>query len=384
MLSLFNNKIEYDINQTRESAAQKLLIFTEHVNATYYINFHYPLANIQTDRPISFRVLSQASVRKQKTRNITGFVRKILKTYKPDLVIFTRYSLPSGVDIMGAFKNEGIPAIYHIDDNLLEIPDLLGDEIRKRQGAKEALQERAEQIKQADIVYVSTAELASTLEHKLGKLNFFQGMSTPYLECLLDKRVRKNKSAGITIGYMGSKGHKYDLEMIAPALDKVLAENPDVSFEVFGSISMPTLLLKHGDRVRSHSYKQDYADFLQQLYILNWDIGLAPLQDHKFNMCKTPIKYLEYTACDIPTIASNVPVYSRDINEHTGFLCGDDEWYAVIMEALCARDDLSAIQQNAKRYCEEEYSLKKLESQLNDLFQQLFGRRSGQNINTAL
>ena len=368
---LFSKKLKFDISELERSSSLKLLIFTEFVNATYYLSFHYPLKNIKGCAPISFKVLSQDTVRQQLNSSADRFAQRILKKYKPELVIFTRYSLPAGADLMRAFKSEGIPTLYHLDDNLLEIPDLLGDEIKKRQGVQEALGERSNLIRDADMVYLSTSELASVLGMRFENLNIFQGMYAPYLERLIDKGVSRRERQGITIGYMGSKGHKYDLEFIMPQLDKIMQENPCVRFEVFGSISMPETLLKYGDRVESHMTNINYGEFLQYLYELNWDIGLAPLQNHKFNMCKAPTKYLEYTACQIPTIASHVPVYSRDIDGENGMLCSDEDWYRVLSQVMQEPEKLHQLQQKAKTYCESEYSLERLQIQLQELFQQV-------------
>lgn len=80
------------------------------------------------------------------------------------MVIFTRYGQPFGLDILKFFKAQNVPVIYHIDDNLLELPPSLGAEIQKRQGAKDVIDARRNLLAQCDLIYASTPHLAELLK----------------------------------------------------------------------------------------------------------------------------------------------------------------------------------------------------------------------------
>jgi hypothetical protein len=69
-----------------------------------------------------------------------------------------------------------------------------------------------------------------------------------------------------------------------------------------------------------------FAAFPATLARLHLDIGLAPLVDTPFNRCKTNLKWLEFSALAVPTIASDVEPYSRCIQHGVdGFLAKTSE-----------------------------------------------------------
>ena len=62
-------------------------------------------------------------------------------------------------------------------------------------------------------------------------------------------------------------------------------------------------------------------------------IGLIPLDDNKFNRCKSAIKYFDYALAGVPCICSDVVPYSPIIESNqTGLLCDNtrDAWVAAV------------------------------------------------------
>ncbi|KDD66082.1 glycosyltransferase involved in cell wall biosynthesis [Pseudomonas sp. BT76 TE3572] len=357
-VDLAREKFEVELSGNKK--AKRVLIFTEHVNATYYISFDIPLRELHAQGKVNFAVVSQQYV----TAKGEHCWHQWYESFKPDVVVMTRYALPFGAEILEYFKSRKVPVIYHIDDNLLEIPESLGAEIQKRQGAEQVVAARRYMLEHCDLIYASTSYLKDLFQGLFPKQEIYHGMYAPYMGEKISalKQVRNQQ----TIGYMGSKGHQEDLELVVPALEQLLNTRPDLSFEVFGTIRMPTSLERFGDRVKSHKVNKGYADFLSILAQLNWDVGLAPLVNDKFNLCKAPTKYIEYTAAGIPVIASNIPVYSKVIPEGGGVLV-DVEWRSAIenlLESKQSRDELLSISQ---AYCREKFSTTILEQQVLDV-----------------
>lgn len=335
-----------------------VLVFTEHVNATYYISFDIPLTVLNREKALNFAVASQQRVE----RKGLGIWERWDHAFRPDLVIMTRYGLPYGAEILDYFKEKKIPVIYHIDDNLLDIPPSLGVVIKKTHGASKVIEARRYLLENCDLIYASTQYLAQHLQDLFPQQKIFSGMYAPYMAEHLCKAEKPNKGHQ-TIGYMGSRGHQEDLEQVVPSLIRLLDDNPAVRFEVFGSIKMPVGLIRFGKRVKAHEVSADYIGFLKKLASLNWDIGLAPLADEKFNLCKAPTKFIEYTAAGIPVIASDILVYNRVAPQGCALLVRG-EWYAAINSLLKDPQLRVSMVKNARTYCANNFSEKRLQTQL--------------------
>jgi glycosyltransferase involved in cell wall biosynthesis len=352
---------EFDVLLDGNPKGRNILIFTEQVNATYFISFDIPLREMHQRGEVNVAVVSQKLV----SQKGAGCWEQWSDSFKPELVIFTRYGQPFGVDILKFFKALNVPVIHHIDDNLLELPPSLGAEIQKRQGAKDVIDARRNLLAQCDLIYASTPHLAELLKSLFPRQHVFTGEYFPYM----GQRVAVNRQERQyqTIGYMGSKGHQEDLNLVVPTLERLLEEQPKLHFEIFGTIQMPDRLLRFGERVKSHKVNKSYTEFLSVLAGLNWDIGLAPLVNEEFNLCKAPTKYLEYSAAGIPVVASNIPVYSMIIPEGAGVLVNED-WYSALALYLDSTDARKRAVEIAQSYCSERYSLHKLEQQLTTIF----------------
>lgn len=352
----------FDLFLGGNRGARNVLIFTEYVNATYFISFDIPLRRLHADGKVNLAVASQRCV----GDSGPGCWDRWADEFRPDVVVMTRYGLPHGPAILDAFRQRGIPVVYHIDDDLLEVPDSLGAEIKQRQGAGDMVEARGYLLANCDLIYASTRHLAETLGERFPGQPIFQGIYAPYMGDELGA-VQKPARAGPIVGYMGSKGHQHDLELAVPALERLLEERPTLEFEVFGTIRMPPALERFGKRVRSRSVQKSYREFLATLAGLGWDIGLAPLVDAPFNRCKAPTKYIEYSAAGIPVLATDISVYRDAMPAGGGMLVGDD-WYGAISRWLDAPQSAEEALSVARDHCGRVFGLSVLERQVSDLF----------------
>lgn len=344
---------------------KNILILTEYINATYFISFDIPLKALHSEGKLNFAVLSQDRVQLIKESTI----KKLIREFKPDYAIFSRYGHHSGRFLYDLLRDMQVPIVYHIDDNLLEIPPSLGAEIQKRQGNLEVIETREFLLQHCDLIYPSTEYLAELFKRKFPTKSFFYGIYAPYLGAQLEM-VAADFKQEIVIGYMGSKGHKEDLELVVPAIERILKERPEVRFELFGSISMPTQLEKFSTQIQRHSVNKSYIEFLEKLSTLGWTVGLAPLVDEPFNRCKAPTKYIEYTAASIPVIASDINVYNQVIDSKRGILVKND-WYEAIVKALDESEMRGNMCKQAREYCNSHFSMLILQTQLMRLIERI-------------
>ena len=369
------------IDSVNQRKSIQILLLTDNFSATYYLAFEYYLNHIGSDYGIVIRRFCAKDIEKIAV-DLSDLSRLIdvLSDKTPDLVIFNRYGLPYGQILLEQCLARSIKTVYFIDDYLLHIPNKLGKIIKNTHGKKEVIEARDYLIKNVDLVWVSTPYLKQKLSQRYPKQQFTIGGYPLYLEDYIDKNenlaVRyfnrgKKTSSKVVFGYMGSKGHQEDLAVITPSIIKILENFPKTNFETFGTILMPEELNRFGNRVKSHKVITDYQKFLEYLYRLNWNFGLAPLINSDFNHCKTSVKFLEYTACNIPTLASNSLVYQQFSHNQEIILVDENQWYDKMQDMICHSTLTLDLLKNAKKKCKRNFSLNAQISQFDLIFDSL-------------
>jgi len=108
--------------------------------------------------------------------------------------------------------------------------------------------------------------------------------------------------------------------MVKPAIDALLKKYPQLKFINVGQafpyitkdIPKDRLEISPWIRCDGHGFRMACID---------GDIGICPLVDNEFNANKSCLKWYEYSALGMATVASNVPPYSDEIDDgNTGLL----------------------------------------------------------------
>lgn len=258
---------------------------------------------------------------------------QIVPDYTPDAVILSRVQSEFGPLFVKWARDRGSTIIYHIDDDLLEVPPSLGADKLAVYSDPSRLAILRDLMGTADVVYASTPFLANRLiEHGVeapviaGEI--YCAPSPAEIATPLDATLP-------VLGYMGSSSHAKDLAPIVPVIGRLLEERPSLSFELFGSIEIPEQLAIFAPRVRRYTGFRSYRQFVERMKIMGWWVGLAPLEDNPFNLCKADTKWVEYTLSGCAVVASDLPVYARACADGAGLQAGDpDDWYAKISALL--------------------------------------------------
>ena len=369
------------VDSVNQKQSIQILLLTDNFSATYYLAFEYYLNHIGNDSNIEIRKFCAKDIEKiALSLNDLSRLIDALSEKTPQLVIFNRYGSPHGQILIEQCLARSIKTVYFIDDYLLHIPNKLGKIIKNTHGKTEVIEARDYLIKNVDLVWVSTLYLKQKLSQRYSKQQFTVGGYPLYLEDYISKNENfaaryfsrgKKASSKITFGYMGSKGHQQDLEMVMPSIIKILENFPKTYFETFGTILMPERLNRFGNRVKSHKVITNYQKFLEYLYRLDWSFGLAPLINSDFNHCKTPVKFLEYTACNIPTLASNSLVYNQFSHNQEIILVDENQWYDKMQDMICYSTIILDLLKNAKEKCQKNFSLSAQISQFDLIFDSL-------------
>jgi len=280
--------------------------------------------------------------------------------------VFCRYSGPHAEHLVEWARREEIPVIYHIDDDLLNIPVEIG--LVKHRAHNQPLRLAAVRylLDNADLVYCST----DRLKERLRTLGVLSPMIAAKLHCSGRVIVPAASRPIRKIGYMGFD-HSYDLETILPALVQFLRRNPAIWFELFGSIPKPPALDEFGARVTVVPPVRNYEDFLTEFARLDWDIGICPLAPTKFNLFKANNKWVEYTSVGAAVVASRGTVYDECCADGCGILAGTmEEWLAALEELAHDPSRRFALVSHAQKKLTKEYATERLREQVLGVFEQ--------------
>jgi glycosyltransferase involved in cell wall biosynthesis len=136
----------------------------------------------------------------------------------------------------------------------------------------------------------------------------------------------------IALGYFsGSRAHDLDLDLVAGVLANLLESDSRLQLYLGGYTSLPASLADLGDRITFLGF-MSYHAYLEHLAAM--DIHIVPLLIDRFNACKSGIRYLEASMCNVPTVASTVGQFTEMIDDGvTGFLCSTPEdWQQALTE----------------------------------------------------
>lgn len=243
-----------------------------------------------------------------------------------DVIVLERLWLPSfnmfhARNILNEIKQRGVPFIYTLDDNLL---DLNLDPGLKNFPTHEQRQIIRMFAQEADGVIVSTTPLAE----RMRKFNSnIQIVPNQLDERLFARERTPPKHSKLRFGYMGTFSHLEDLLMILEPLRAFLTRWKDqVEFEILGiSEYMRFKAIFDGLPVKYHHLnKRDihYHGFVKWMHKhIAWDFAIAPLARTPFNDGKSDLKILDYGIFGIPGIFSDVPSYHDTVrNGENGLL----------------------------------------------------------------
>ena len=253
-----------------------------------------------------------------------------------DLLLLQRFGGMPALRLMLEARDLGIPVALELDDDFFHLPWFNpGAKIYGRYEIQVALRAL---LRGADAIVTSTPYLRSRMleyndrvmtMHNLVDTTLFRREPGPF-----------HDEAVTTFGYIGTRTHQEDFRPVIEPLSRLLLENDGVVRAVFvGHVPDELARLPH---VRYLGWYGDYHNAAGALTRSGANIALAPLMDVEFNRSKSAMKYLEYGACGIPGIFSDVEAY-HDFIRHgeTGLLVREHTpkgWYEAMHRVVSEPD----------------------------------------------
>jgi glycosyltransferase involved in cell wall biosynthesis len=232
-----------------------------------------------------------------------------------------------------------VTRVYEIDDDLLHadpsgLPHLCDKRLRD---SVVYCMERAE------MVTVSTPYLAEEFSRYNPDIHVLPNYIN---ETVLN--IPRRKRDRLTIGWAGGGSHMMDLCAVQEPLRAVLDAHPDVDMHFVGTDYSP---LFHRECLWS-GWNGDVFDYYPRL---DFDIGICPLADVRFNYSKSHLKALDYGAMGIPVIATDQPAYRDYVQDGvTGYLVkSHEEWEKRLTELIHDPDARAEMGAAGKRQAAE-------------------------------
>lgn len=241
------------------------------------------------------------------------------------------------------------PFVVDVDDNFIDVPPW-NEAFHSFRNGSQYRRISLDCMRNADALFVTTKHLRETYLETNDNIHVIENS----LDFKGDRRfvgwdkVSPKKHDGIRLGWIGGRSHFEDLMMVAPAVAEILKRHPNVSFTLINSAVKQSCQLlgrpypfeglknvRYADRsVAINRYAAFMASF-------GFDIGLAPLIDCNFNRSKSNLRWLEYSALGIPTIATDISHFKESIDpNNTGLTVVDNgipQWTEA-MEFLISDD----------------------------------------------
>jgi hypothetical protein len=290
----------------------------------------------------------------------------ILNQARPALVFSSRYNGAMAEEFLTASRKMGLPFVFHLDDNLMEVSADQGAEKVAYYNHPKRLQALRAQMEQASVAYFSTEALRDRM------LQLGIAVAQPHVGPIcaaVDLLPLPPADPSLTFGYAASGGHHEDLKLALPGIVAALEQHPQARFELIGSLEhMPPELVRFGERVRHERRFIPYDDYLRDLQRRNWVLGLTPLCDNPFTRMKTYTKWVEYTAAGLPVIASDHPIYRDCCADGAALLVKDADWATALPGLLGDAAARAAMLDKARARVGRDYSVARLRAQLLDVF----------------
>lgn len=212
--------------------------------------------------------------------------------------------------------------IYELDDYL---PNLPIKSAHREHMPRDILRMLRQAMAAVDRVVVSTPALAEAFAGQHPDIrvagnrlppSWWNGLPAP----------RRGTGPRPRVGWAGGIGHTGDLEMIADVVAELAGE---VDWVFFGMC--PERLRPHVAEFHPGVDIEAYPRFLARL---NLDLAIAPLEQNRFNECKSNLRLLEYGACAVPVVCSDVGPYRGGALPVTQVRNRHRDWIGAIREHL--------------------------------------------------
>lgn len=166
----------------------------------------------------------------------------------------------------------------------------------------------------------------------------------------------------IRIFWAGGQSHWEDFLIVREPLKEIFAKYKNAKMVIMGWVPPGFVEMYGADRVEFHDWVETIS-YPYKMQTMDVDFGIIPLRDTEFNKCKSPIKWIEMSALQIPSVTSFISPYREMMglsNSDNGVFIEDNDpesWVkgiSFMIENVKARKEMGLV---ARRVVEENFDI---------------------------
>jgi glycosyltransferase involved in cell wall biosynthesis len=167
-----------------------------------------------------------------------------------------------------------------------------------------------------------------------------------------------HKSGNVRVIYAAGSNHQEDWFFVKSILEKLMVEIPGWTLVLMGVDWKGQWGTLDPKRIESVPWV-DFESHPLSMALSCGDIGLAPIAEIDFNLCRSSIKWAEYAAIGAATIATDYGPYRRDcVNGKDAILCKTkQEWTEGLSFLILSEQKRREIAGNALKKVKRDYNL---------------------------
>lgn len=336
-------KINILVTQRQTTIVGSLLNYTLSV----FPRIMEPFDSLKKEEKISYRTMDEGKI------NFSNISEKV--------IVFSKHLSDLSVKHAVRAKNAGIKIIYDIDDFIIDFPKYSGCEIND-----ERRNNFYQHMQLADAVTVSTPRLQEKLKEYIENETVLIQTGFDIERHYHSSKVAMTEAKEVKIVY--TNGDRVKLNAFRDGffrtMNTFLNGHPDLFFDMFCVSNAEVSNFSRCNFLGA----VDWFEHKRLLLENNYYMGIVPLgaeedrDDFAFNLCKSPIKYLEYGGLKIAGIYSKNPIYTDVIeNGYNGLLVDNTEeaWLSALEELTNNKQLHKKIIENAHNDVKEKYHISK-------------------------
>lgn len=284
----------------------KVLLLPADSSGCRYYRMEEPAKAIrESGADVEIEIQTHLDVDGERNTGTGETVLRSVDAHGADVVVFQRPTNMMMLDAMRMLQAKGVACVVEIDDLLHAVSNA-------HAGHRAIVQDKADgrvlaMAREADMVTVTTpALLREYARHGRGRV-----IPNAIPRRILELPPAFERTPNIVhVGWTGSVfTHPHDLQMIGTGLRTALDRSPQTSrFSILGQARGAQERLGLARPPAELSWLGSVDHYLQELGS-QFDVGLAPLRDDRFNRAKSWLKPLEFAARGVYVVRSVIDEY---------------------------------------------------------------------------